>query len=435
MSDDSLPVNNGKTGINVPKMSCGTPTQTSFYGVPSIKQGIEASAFMPTEGRVGTRSALSTTEAATSRVLFEGAAVEPAAIEPAAAVEPAAALEPPAVPSPSAGEAAEPSAVSVGDAVLGKRPRARFDVPAKGQFSAIYLPDPDGNFASLNAGDYRLYVGGGSINKAFGEALAACGQNPKDRYEILHEALLAQAAAVPGKLQWLRRGCLFPSPAGGAMMCKCWHCGMHKKCWGSTLYQQTRARSSEVYCSSCWDSYETWLFEDVSAFCGLVPEGTRMATLYPVGLVSIAVFPRGRRPASSDRNVAMVYAVGPNCGNVKKGRAVDQMDAEAFLDIVQTIGAAIAAAVVAYNREAVKSRSELQMPRIEIVRICLLSGGIYMHPDVSKVRVAKSLIRGLVRQSHEDEDGDLRPCLDFAWDNDVFRAAWHQLGLGYQEVL
>ena len=56
--------------------------------------------------------------------------------------------------------------------VDGKQLKVRFDVPDR-EFSSVYLKSPEGNFASLNAGDYELYVGGLAINKAFGEAVHA----------------------------------------------------------------------------------------------------------------------------------------------------------------------------------------------------------------------------------------------------------------------
>ena len=36
-----------------------------------------------------------------------------------------------------------------------------------------FLVDPDVNTASVNAGDHRLYVGGGSLNKVFAEELGS----------------------------------------------------------------------------------------------------------------------------------------------------------------------------------------------------------------------------------------------------------------------
>merc|ERR1719343_386000 len=64
------------------------------------------------------------------------------------------------------------------------------------------------------------------------------------------------------------------------------------------------------------------------------------------------------------------------------------------------------------------------LPRIEILRCCLLSGGVYKHREASKVDVAESLIRGLLKANIGNEF-----TLDFAYDEDVFFEAWKKLGL------
>mmetsp|Transcript_66595 Transcript_66595/g.149536 ORF Transcript_66595/g.149536 Transcript_66595/m.149536 type:complete len:144 (+) Transcript_66595:96-527(+) len=67
----------------------------------------------------------------------------------------------------------------------------------------------------------------------------------------------------------------------------------------------------------------------------------------------------------------------------------------------------------------------------------LLSGGVYKHPKASKIDVGKALIRGLVGTNTSAASGGTTkenlsagaPLLDFAWDEDVFRKAWRELGL------
>jgi hypothetical protein len=269
-------------------------------------------------------------------------------------------------------------------------PRITFADPHHPQrFSEIYLPDPPANFASLNAGDYLLHVGGGGINREFRVTLEACGQHPEHKYERLHQELLRGASRTPGKLYWLQR----PSQA------------------------ETNAS-------------DDWLLEDTVAFCGLVPPGSRMAKLSPVGLISIAVFPEDRRPKGSAKNVAMVYVVGPNCGSaVSRGqREVDEMSAQDFLEVVDAIGNAITDAVVQYNTAA-EPTLRTSLPQIEMVRVCLLSGGVFRHPDASKLQLAKSFVTGLLRGGTPwDGSRTTVPTLDFAWDADVFRTAYKALG-------
>ena len=67
----------------------------------------------------------------------------------------------------------------------------------------LFLQDPRQTTASTNAGDYRLYVGGGAINKAFLSLLKQeqgleC-EEVSEEYAQLHRALL-HASRIAGKL-------------------------------------------------------------------------------------------------------------------------------------------------------------------------------------------------------------------------------------------
>jgi len=214
--------------------------------------------------------------------------------------------------------------------------------------------------------------------------------------------------------------------------------------------------------------------------------------LSPVGLISIAVFPERLRPHGNKRNIAMVYAVGPNAGNVrKKGRReVDNMSKDKFLDVVAKLGENAASAVQQYNAVVQEAEDGKHMetpearvrkldpdckklftfeelaekykgkysdkeikeywarhcklkvpkgdasyllppsgvaaslPKIEVLRICLLSGGVYMHPKANKVEVAAAIVKGLVAKG----GGPNVPVLDFAFDEDSFAKAWVSLG-------
>ena len=327
--------------------------------------------------------------------------------------------------------------------VDGKQLKVRFDVPDR-EFSSVYLKSPEGNFASLNAGDYELYVGGLAINKAFGEALEACGQacgkKPKNRFKLLHEALLARAAARPGSLHRLRPGDLFrrPQDTGAVSQGECTRCQRNAECWKSQWTNWT-----DMHCEDCWKYYEQEAFSGIDSFSGLLPtggpnySGPCLDYLRPVGLVSITVFSAGKRPNDNDDNVGMVYTVGPNCGNIntKGKRDVDDMTKEQFLTVIETIAASIFTAVTIHNAEA----SAESLPSMDILRVCLYCGGVYKHDDATKLDVAKAIISGFLGSpgselrwfcSSPDPDTAFASCmLDFAFDKDVFREAWLQLGL------
>eukprot|EP00930_Biecheleria_cincta_P059954 TRINITY_DN4566_c0_g1_i2.p1 TRINITY_DN4566_c0_g1~~TRINITY_DN4566_c0_g1_i2.p1 ORF type:complete len:324 (+),score=55.60 TRINITY_DN4566_c0_g1_i2:59-1030(+) len=75
----------------------------------------------------------------------------------------------------------------------------RFE-PKPEQFSPLYLTDPTHATASTNAGDYRLYVGGGAINCAFLELLKQeqglrCGKRSEDYMKLHHSLLCASRAS------------------------------------------------------------------------------------------------------------------------------------------------------------------------------------------------------------------------------------------------
>jgi len=302
---------------------------------------------------------------------------------------------------------------------------ATFDTPAHGEFSAVFVAEPPANFASLNAGDPSLYVGGAAINRAFRDALEACGHDPKDRYEVLHEALLRCASAAPGHLHWLSPDMVFPKPASRADLIhgNCSYCQRSTECWEVSWVNW----QGEAHCAQCWGYYTEWAFRDVIGFCGLVPKEAYMERLRPVGLVSIALFPEDKRPCGSSRNVAMVYVVGPNCERGR--RSEDDMSVDTFLHVLESTGAAIMEAVTQYCQAACsKDLAAKKLPSIDVLRVCLLSGGAFKHPDASKVDVAMWLIKGLVSKHGRDGASENRlPALDFAWDDDVFRIAWQQL--------
>ena len=129
--------------------------------------------------------------------------------------------------------------------------------PGPGRFSPVFQPTPAANTASLNAGDRGLYVGGRAINGAFRDALVAAGHRADTRgavvgYDVLHRDLLIAAQRSPGSLCWC--------PAAKLPM-------------------------------------------ELVGFCGLVPPA---AADLPVGMVAIAIFAGGKRPANNNRNVAMI---------------------------------------------------------------------------------------------------------------------------------
>ena len=65
----------------------------------------------------------------------------------------------------------------------------------------------------------------------------------------------------------------------------------------------------------------------------------------------------------------------------------------------------------------------VSLPSIECLRMCLFSGGGYRHTSVSKVRVARAIIDGLIEA---DECGGATDfsMVEFAYDENAFNEAW-----------
>ncbi|CAK9086746.1 Dihydroorotate dehydrogenase (quinone) [Durusdinium trenchii] len=268
--------------------------------------------------------------------------------------------------------------------------------PAKG-FTPIFYSDPVTNTASVNAGDYNLYVGGGSINLAFAKEL---GQNPKSNgYKEMHEALLAAAADAPGR---------FVS--------------------GSNVPEADKIRA-QLGLLGCF---------------ARLPEGRAKGDLDPVGAAFLDIF--GTERPLSQKNVAMLYVVGPKGTGAPGGHGPTIDSAAQFLEKVAEMAQNALALVAAYNDQI--EDCKLEMPRIETLQFCcfdllgciwqclwqrgrlyiyitrfwlsgLVSGGVYMHPESTKKDVAKAILQGLQCGVH----GKALPVVRFAYDSHCFEDA------------
>ena len=112
----------------------------------------------------------------------------------------------------------------------------------------------------------------------------------------------------------------------------------------------------------------------------------------------------------------MVYAIGP-----EGSQAASLQD---FLTGVEKTGENIMVAVSSHNQAEGAAR-------VEVLRVCLVSGGLFKHEEASKTDVARALMIGLSRGY---EDG-ASPMLDFAFDQEskdmpgsVFQRAYESYG-------
>ena len=156
-----------------------------------------------------------------------------------------------------------------------------------GSYSKLHTEDAQNNTASVNPGDYRLYVGGNSINLAFHRLFCGTGlckepQKMRDNFEQLHKDLLRQSLG-----DWNAHGLPETVAASGVL-------------------PNAKERLAEVGLveSICTAGYPYQ--NDVKGFSG------------STGSVFIDVFQEEKRPLSK-KNVAMIYVVGPR-GEVEQTR-------------------------------------------------------------------------------------------------------------------
>lgn len=224
----------------------------------------------------------------------------------------------------------------------------------------------------MNAGDLGLYVGGGAINLGFEKALTEAGQDTA-KYTELHKGLLDKANATPGRTVFLVK------------------VGLEGN-------------------------------EDILAASAKVDKELDPAK--PDGLCVVTVFREDKRPYCA-QNVGMVYVVGPLGATKRAGREPSCPKPEFLLRVQRTAKNAIEAATQ-LNLRAGRSKPGgpgLAWPRLEVLRVCLVSGGVYKHPQATKEEVAKALIKGLLLSF----DPRNSPTLDFAYDEDAFKKAYEDL--------
>mmetsp|Transcript_26161 Transcript_26161/g.62420 ORF Transcript_26161/g.62420 Transcript_26161/m.62420 type:complete len:347 (+) Transcript_26161:6-1046(+) len=240
-----------------------------------------------------------------------------------------------------------------------------------GAFTPLYEPAapestaaaPQGTFASVNAGAFALYIGGAAINAGFARALKSAGHDI-DAYESFHSALYkaAEDAGATGLQHWSNEAepPLEPLPKG--------------------------LQSSAVLLSELPDRF--------------IRQGSRAGTVF------VDVFAEGFEPLDNAGNRAMVYVVGP-----EGSQAEDAGDFERGCEVA---GENLLRAVSLHNKGQEGSK------RIDIVRMCLVSGGLFRHSDLSKVEVAGAFIRGMSRGFSPQDS----PHVQFAFDEDSFKLAY-----------
>lgn len=259
-----------------------------------------------------------------------------------------------------------------------------FESKPAGQFPETFPKTPEERTAVVNAGDYRLYVGGGAINFTIACAMAEKMQKrlKDDRYldgfDELHWQLLARSQATGGEA-------CFAAEA---------------KDWG-VLY-------GGYYDAKDWMD---WL--------GLKFAAGQAGEEDVVGSVFLSVLDEDNRPCHRN-NVAMLYVVGPKGENCCGPRGGSMFGKARFLLEVQQMAKRAIELVMQYN-----SMQSQASARVQVVRWCLVSGGVYCHPDATKQEVARATLLGMKEVFLSRDEPGFR--VDFTWDEDAFRLAFEEL--------
>jgi hypothetical protein len=256
--------------------------------------------------------------------------------------------------------------------------------------------------ASLNAGDERLYVGGGAINKAFNIAIRTDDSSNSELYELstkMHLSCYMDCYNVEGED-------LIPETYMRAKYLNIVN-NEYLISKAGTLHHFDVFKKGGKFVNNPYFK-DMYLYISENRLCDFLSD-----SLYP-GDIFIDILKNN--PYKNEANKAMIYCVGP------KGLST----ADNFKNAVYIVGKNIANAIYLYNNKKDTEDTE-DIEKIDYVRICLISGGSFKHDKVSRIEVAECLIKGIHEVNVNRQVKNL--VYNFAYDNDAFRQAYDKLQL------
>jgi len=256
-----------------------------------------------------------------------------------------------------------------------------------GGFASSYEKGPKGNYAFVVPGDEELFVGGGALNGAVGKLLMQQGRQPS--------GFVTAADGSINKVQ----------DAAGKMVDEY----RKEKCPYRPMQQAAfeKARLTPLRMQEQWDNLPEHILH-----CYARSYNTGA---HPFGTVFINVLAKDFRPLSP-QNVAVLYTVGA-LGRNKKAEGEGEVSAERealvktnpreFVHEIYLTGANVIRSVVSYNKDHAKGA----LPRIEVVRVPVIAGGTFIHPQVDPSEVALALLWGIHQGLVDSADED-RPAVE-----------------------
>lgn len=252
---------------------------------------------------------------------------------------------------------------------------------------------------SLNAGDERLYVGGGAINKAFNIAIRADNYDTKlyDLSAKMHLSCYMDCYNVKDEED------LVPDIYSRTKYLNKINSEYFNAKKAGTLHHFNAFKTGGKFADNPYFA-DMYLYVSESRLTDFLSN-----SLYPA---DIFIDILKTTPYNNAANKAMLYCVGP--------KGITGTTADNFKDAVYIVGKNIANALYLYNNKA-------DTEKIEYVRICLISGGGFKHDGVSHIEVAECIIRGIHEINVKRKITNV--VYNFAYDNDAFKEAYDNLGL------
>lgn len=236
------------------------------------------------------------------------------------------------------------------------------DPPAEG-FPPVFESNPDTNTVMVIPGDEELFVGGGALNGATGVMLRREAKHPIS-YRMEGE-----------KEVYDKNGCPYAK--------------LHKE-----QYAKARSRINTLHHASREQ------IDDLALPLRSCSARSFSESEHPFGAVFLDIFKKESRPFSL-KNMGIAYTIGalgqnakaPGEGEVPPEReALVYKEAGAFLGCLFKTGVNIATVAVDYNQKNAANTDDF--PRLQTLRVPIVSGGIFIHPKVTKVDAGLSLILG-----------------------------------------
>lgn len=267
-----------------------------------------------------------------------------------------------------------------------------FALPAPdSQFASSYEKDPGDNFAFLIPGDEQLFVGGGALNGAVGKLLLKdAGQPIAFELEESGDYVMVMDEGAGRKVAKYDKQ----------------SCGYRKL--HEYMFQKARKAPNKLTVAIGAEITDRM---DSSCLLGGCPNqapvifaGARVTSEseWPFGAIFLDIFKDDKRPFGCPRNVGLMYTAGPLGRNKRaEGEGVAESFREAWVrhnaqDFVHDIywtGINCVKAVVEFNQNH-SEQGTVKPPRVNVIRLPIVSGGTFLHPEVSVFEAALALIWG-----------------------------------------